>query len=605
METTRTVPRVPCSVSASTQLGKQLKPPPASLSRYARNVPVKVNGHTQVRGSLVQSSSERGQHVKAYNQILPVETLQMQSGDVDGIDFNQAKTPATNWMDDKNSEERVRKTKIVCTIGPSSWDRDSLYALADAGMNVARLNMSHGDHAQHLKVIKLLKELNATKTSESKIGILLDTKGPEVRSGDISAPVELLPGMPFTFTIDRSSPIKDANVTTVNYDGFIDDVNVGDILLVDGGMMSLRIDSKTDKSVACEVLEGGIMKSRRHLNIRGSTANLPSITEKDWEDLQFGVDNDVDFFALSFVHNADVIRQVKEFLKKNDARIAVLPKIESVNAVDNLEEILEISDGAMVARGDLGSELPVEEVPAIQSEIIYRCNQQGKPVIVATHMMESMIEHPCPTRAEIADITMAVREGTDAVMLSGETANGKYPTKAVEVMARTAARVPWELAPGPETQLNIPSRKLMRSKMSTQSLTGASNDAEKYQQVLSISETFAYNATCMANYQDVPLLVFSRSGFMPALLSHYRPKSLIYAFTNSEAVERRLTLYRGVVPLAMDLKGDREASISHALQVLKEKGEVKEGSYVCVVSSGHNAIWRDAATHGISFRLVE
>eukprot|EP00257_Ricinus_communis_P016836 XP_015575121.1 pyruvate kinase isozyme G, chloroplastic-like [Ricinus communis] len=315
-----------------------------------------------------------------------------------------------------------RKTKIVCTIGPSTSSREMIWKLAEAGMNVARLNMSHGDHASHQKTIDLVKEFNA-QSHDNVVSIMLDTKGPEVRSGDVPQPLMLKEGQEFNFTIRRGVSTQDT--VSVNYDDFVNDVEVGDILLVDGGMMSLAVKSKTSDLVKCVVVDGGELKSRRHLNVRGKSANLPSITDKDWEDIKFGVDNQVDFYAVSFVKDAKVVHELKEYLKRCNADIHVIVKIESADSIPNLHSIISASDGAMVARGDLGAELPIEEVPLLQEDIIRRCHSMQKPVIVATNMLESMINHPTPTRAEVSDIAIAVREGADAVMLSGETAHGK------------------------------------------------------------------------------------------------------------------------------------------------------------------------------------
>nr|GEW04687.1 plastidial pyruvate kinase 2-like [Tanacetum cinerariifolium] len=262
-----------------------------------------------------------------------------------------------------------RKTKIVCTIGPSTDTKEMIWKLAEAGMNVARLNMSHGDHASHQKVIDLVKEYNA-QSKDNVIAIMLDTKGPEVRSGDLPQPVNLESGQEFTFTIKRG--VGTADCVSVNYDDFVNDVEAGDMLLVDGGMMSLLVKSKTEDSVKCEVVDGGELKSRRHLNVRGKSATLPSITEKDWDDIKFGVDNQVDFYAVSFVKDAEVIHELKNYLKSHGADIQVIPKIESADSIPNLQSIITASDGAMVARGDLGAELPVEEVPLLQVKAFYQ-----------------------------------------------------------------------------------------------------------------------------------------------------------------------------------------------------------------------------------------
>ncbi|XP_019178053.1 PREDICTED: plastidial pyruvate kinase 2-like isoform X2 [Ipomoea nil] len=355
-------------------------------------------------------------------QVLPVSPADVSQGE-EQIQYLRTIPQLGNTSVGMWSKPTVgRKTKIVCTIGPSTNTKEMIWKLAEAGMNVARLNMSHGDHASHQKVIDLVKEYNA-QSKDNVIAIMLDTKGPEVRSGDLPQPITLKSGQEFSFTIQRG--VGTADCVSVNYDDFINDVEVGDMLLVDGGMMSLMVKSKTKDSVKCEVIDGGELKSRRHLNVRGKSATLPSITEKDWDDIKFGVDNKVDFYAVSFVKDAAVVHELKNYLKSCGADIHVIVKIESADSIPNLHSIITASDGAMVARGDLGAELPIEDVPLLQEEIIRICRSMGKAVIVATNMLESMIVHPTPTRAEVSDIAIAVREGADAVMLSGETAHGK------------------------------------------------------------------------------------------------------------------------------------------------------------------------------------
>ncbi|KAJ7974107.1 Pyruvate kinase [Quillaja saponaria] len=387
-----------------------------------------------------------------------------------------------------------RKTKIVCTIGPSNNTREMIWKLAEAGMNVARLNMSHGDHASHQKVIDLVKEYNG-QAKDNVIAIMLDTKGPEVRSGDLPQPITLETGQEFTFTIRRGVGTSDC--LSVNYDDFVNDVEVGDMLLVDGGMMSLVVKSKTEDSVKCEVVDGGELKSRRHLNVRGKSATLPSITGCD-------------------------------------ADIHVIVKIESADSIPNLHSIITASDGAMVARGDLGAELPIEEVPLLQEEIIRIFHSMGKAVIVATNMLESMIVHPMPTRAEVSDIAIAVREGADAIMLSGETAHGKFPLKAVKVMHTVALRTEATISGG-ELPPNL--GQVFKNHM---------------------SEMFAYHATMMSNTLGTSTVVFTRSGFMAILLSHYRPSGTIIAFTDEKRIQQRLALYQGVCPVYMEFLDDSE-----------------------------------------------
>ncbi|GFP91334.1 plastidial pyruvate kinase 2 [Phtheirospermum japonicum] len=461
-----------------------------------------------------------------------------------------------------------RKTNIVCTIGPSTDTREMIWKLAEAGMNVARLNMSHGDHASHQKVIDLVKEYNAQAKDN----------GPEVRSGDLPQPIILEPGQEFTFTIQRG--VGTSNCVSVNYDDFVNDVEAGDMLLVDGGMMSFLVKSKTSDSVKCEVVDGGELKSRRHLNVRGKSATLPSITDKDWDDIKFGVDNKVDFYAVSFVKDAAVVHQLKNYLKDAGADIHVIVKIESADSIPNLHSIITASDGAMVARGDLGAELPIEEVPLLQEEIIRLCRSMGKAVIVATNMLESMIVHPTPTRAEVSDIAIAVKEGADAVMLSGETAHGKFPLKAVKVMHTVSLRTEASIV-GAQTPPNL--GQAFKNHM---------------------SEMFAFHATMMSNTLGTSIVVFTRTGFMAILLSHFRPSGTIFAFTNEKRVQQRLALYQGVCPLHMEFSADAEETFAEALGLLHKQGMVKEGEPVALVQSGRQPIWRSQSTHNIQVRKV-
>ncbi|GMJ11023.1 plastidial pyruvate kinase 3 [Hibiscus trionum] len=483
----------------------------------------------------------------------------------------------------KVNSSRRRKTKIVCTIGPSTSSREMIWKLAEAGMNVARLNMSHGDHTSHQKTIDLVKEYNA-QFEDKVIAIMLDTKGPEVRSGDVPRPIQLKEGQEFNFTIKRG--VSTENTVSVNYDDFVNDVEAGDILLVDGGMMSLAVKSKTKDLVTCVVVDGGELKSRRHLNVRGKSATLPSITDKDWEDIKFGVDNQVDFYAVSFVKDAKVVHELKDYLKGCNADIHVIVKIESADSIPNLHSIISASDGAMVARGDLGAELPIEEVPLLQEDIIRRCRDMHKPVIVATNMLESMINHPTPTRAEVSDIAIAVREGADAVMLSGETAHGNYPIKAVKVMHTVALRTELSLPVSvmPPARFNAHKGVLLQSHM---------------------GEMFAFHSTTMANTLDTPVLVFTRTGSMAVLLSHYRPSSSIFAFTNEERIKQKLALYQGVIPIYMQFSDDAEETFSRALKLLMDKNLVTEGESVILVQSGAQPIWREESTHHIQVRKVE
>jgi len=450
----------------------------------------------------------------------------------------------------------MRKTKIVATIGPKTANYDNLLKLTKLGMNVARLNMSHGDHDWHSKVIRSIRTINEKGTHS--VAILLDTKGPEVRSGDIKLPLFLRAGERMTFTI-RREPEYESNCVDVSYDGFIEDIHLGDVLLVDGGMLSFRVLEKNQTDVICETLDGGELTSRRHLNVRGKSAQLPSITEKDWNDIKFGIEQGIDFIAPSFVKDANVVRELKSFLQKGNHAINVIAKIESAAAIPHLHEILEASDGAMVARGDLGSELPLEEVPLIQEEMVSYCRKLGKPVIVATHLLESMIIHPTPTRAEITDIAQAVRSKADATMLSGETASGNFPFRAVEVMDAVARRI---------------ERKLEEDlKIDMETTPDNSNDE------------IVRSASIMANnLKSGAILVFTRRGYMASLLAKARPNAPIYAFTNTSHVRRQLNLYWGVMPFRIQFSRDPEKTIQRAIEHLKERNLLTPNQEVIIVS---------------------
>jgi pyruvate kinase len=449
----------------------------------------------------------------------------------------------------------MRKTKIICTIGPETQSYPMLKAMAEKGMDIARLNMSHGDHDWHGRVIDHVKRLN--RKEQSGVAILLDTKGPEIRTGDVSTDIFLKKGDDFIFTI-RRQPVLEPNCVEVSYDGFVDDVDLGDIILVDGGMLSLQVVHKKGLDVYCQSLEDGILGSRRHLNIRGKSAALPSITAKDWQDIDFGVEQGVDFIALSFVKKAGAIVELRHYLQKRGARIDVIAKIESAEAISLLDEIIQVADGVMIARGDLGAELPFEEVPHLQEEIVGKCRQAGKSVIVATHMLESMIVYPTPTRAEVTDITQAVLQSADCTMLSGETATGKYPLKAIEVMDAVARRTE-------ERQRLTPKIQVERS-------TNA-----KYE--IARASTILNN-----NLQAKAILVFTRRGLMGVLVSRCRPVSPIYAFTNTSHVRRRLAIHWGVRAFRIKFSKSPDVTIKRAVACLKKQQCLREGDRVIVVS---------------------
>lgn len=458
-----------------------------------------------------------------------------------------------------------RQSKIVCTIGPKTCDIDSIEGLAEMGMDIVRLNMSHGSHEWHRAVIENVRQVN--QKGRFNLGILLDTKGPEVRSGDLKAPINVKRGQKFVWSVRKDVENFDDFTVDVSYDDFVHDVHVGDTLLVDGGMCSFLCKEITDTDVISECIDGGTLTSRRHLNVRGKSASLPAITTKDWEDIKFGMEMNVDFYALSFVKHEDDVATLKDYLRNNNSQALVISKIESADAVKRLRPILEFSDGAMVARGDLGAEIPIEDVPLVQDEIVSINRSLRKPTIVATHMLESMIMYPTPTRAEVTDITEAVRQGADATMLSGETANGSYPFKAINVMATVAESV--------VSQDSALSGNDLFSPMAFQR-DEASHDARL---------DLAYGASTMASRLKVAAIVaFTRTGTYAKLLSSTRPRCPIVTFTPDADLVRRLSLFWGIKPFQLNFSEDPEETIENAVNMLMEKGFTSTGDVLVITS---------------------
>lgn len=449
----------------------------------------------------------------------------------------------------------MRRTKIVCTIGPATARFDNILALAESGMNVARLNMSHGTYEWHRQIIRAIHSIN--EKGIHCIAILLDTKGSEVRSGDLKRELAISKGDRFIFTIKREAEYPDFT-TEVSYDGFVSDVKKGDVILIDGGMLSFRVVDKTDTDVICECVDGGVFTSRRHLNIKGKSSRAPTISKKDWRDIDFGICEKVDFIALSFVKDAKSVRLLKDYLHKKRVSIDVIAKIESAVALTRLTEIIEASDGVMIARGDLGAEVPLEDVPLIQEDIVERCRRANKPVIVATHLLESMIIHPTPTRAEVTDIAEAVKQRSDAIMLSGETAAGKFPVRAVSIMDQVAVRI--------------------EKKLSENKVVECESSTDPTREIVRNAAILANNLSATA------LVVFTRRGFTATLLSRCRPNCQIYAFTNTTTVRRRLNLYWGITPYRIEFSQDPEKTIQRALAVLSHRKLISTASRIVVVS---------------------
>ncbi len=448
----------------------------------------------------------------------------------------------------------MRRTKIICTIGPVTGSYDMLSKMYAAGMDVVRLNMSHGDHASHAKVIQSIKTLN--KQVRFPVPIVLDTQGPEIRTGNLAEDLELKEGD----TISISVRPEDVEKTSfnINYVELIDALNIGDKITVDNGLINLEVLSKEDRIMQCKVLDGGRLKSKRHVNLPGIRVNLPSLTAKDKEDILFAIQQELDFIALSFVREAKDIRELKSFLGSKADKIKIIAKIEDQEGLKNLDEIIEEADAIMVARGDLGVEINIEDLPNVQRKIVRKCHQRGKRVIVATHLLESMIENPIPTRAEVTDVANAVYEGVDAVMLSGETTIGKHPIKCIEHLDKIALKS--EKIPGLEFQT------LLEKSTDKQHLAASAVDLAEALEVKGI-------------------VVITRRGLMANLVTNCRPfKTKIYAFTNDSRTRRQLSLNKAVVPHRLAFSKDPEKTLASAMAVLVEQEGLKSEDKIVVIS---------------------
>ncbi|HEV7499234.1 MAG TPA: pyruvate kinase, partial [Vicinamibacteria bacterium] len=419
----------------------------------------------------------------------------------------------------------MRRTKIVATIGPASRERKVLESLAQAGVDVVRLNFSHGDHEQHLEVMQATREIAAHLGRP--IALLQDLSGPKIRIGRLKddKPVELREGARVTITTDESIEGTDKIISTT-YEPLPRDVSPRDRILLDDGNLELRVVRASLHEVECEVVDGGWLKPKKGMNLPGVKLSTPALTEKDRRDLAFGVKNGVDYVALSFVRQAADVGECKALVKSLGGTCPVIAKIEKREAIDNLAAILEAADGVMVARGDLGVELSTEEVPTLQKRIIERANEAGKVVITATQMLESMVDNPRPTRAEASDVANAILDGTDGIMLSAETASGRYPVEAVATMARIAlyTEEQYGIFRTPE-RVSIPTASVVANALAR------------------VARTVAEELGCKL------IIAFTESGTTAHLLSTYRPRAPIAAVTYNPDTYRRLGLWWGVVPV--------------------------------------------------------
>lgn len=449
----------------------------------------------------------------------------------------------------------MRKTKIICTIGPVSSSYDMLEKLANAGMNVARLNMSHGEHDNCARIIKAIRTLN--KKLKHPVAVLLDTQGPEIRTGVVTEDLNLKTGDVVT-VVARGEADVEARSIFINYQDIINDVNVGDRITVDNGLINLEVLTKEERAMRCKVLDGGILKSRRHVNLPGVRVNLPAITEKDRRDIAFAVEQDVDFIALSFVRGAEDIRELKTLLGNKAGKTKIIAKIEDQEGVKNLDAIIAEADGVMVARGDLGVEIPFEQLPRVQRHIIQRCAELGKRSIVATHMLESMIENPMPTRAEVTDVANAVYEEADAIMLSGETTTGKYPVRCVEVLDRIARAT--EQSPGLDFSRNI---ALGSDK---QGIAAAA---------VRLAESIGATV----------IMVPTRRGLMANFVTNCRPRNaVICAFTNDSRTRRQLLLNRNLLSYRINFSAESEKTLATAAGILLTRQEFHPEDKAVVIS---------------------
>ncbi|MHB2047427.1 pyruvate kinase [Aerococcus urinae] len=457
----------------------------------------------------------------------------------------------------------LKKTKVVCTIGPASEDPETLVELAKAGMDVARMNFSHGDHDEHLARIKAIRQVE--REAGKRIAVMLDTKGPEIRTHNMKdhAPVFLEKGKTVKISMTEVEGTQD--MISVTYPQLINDVHVDSHILIDDGLVDLRVtDIDFDKGIVTTVVENsGLIKDKKGVNIPGVSVSLPGITEKDEADIRFGLENGIDIIAASFVRKPEDVLEIREILEETgNETVQIIPKIETQEGVDNIYGILQVSDGLMVARGDLGVEIPTEMVPVVQKELIRKCNAAGKPVITATQMLDSMQRNPRPTRAEASDVANAILDGTDAIMLSGETAAGDYPLEAVKTMTRIAMTTERE-----------------------SELRGQAQQALKEYQNSDVSEAIAQSVAHTARNLNIQTIVAAtNSGHTARLISKYRPNAMILALTFSESRAHKLLLSRGVVPMVIEKPASTDEMTLLATQIAKEEDYAKDGDLILITA---------------------
>lgn len=467
-----------------------------------------------------------------------------------------------------------RQTKIIATLGPATESKEMLSKLIVAGVDILRLNMAHATHKWVDDAMWFIRE--ASSEVGRHVGVMMDVKGPEIRTGKVANTIDVKVGDHFEFYVESATPTGDVPAVSVNYPGLPGDLSVGDTVLVDSGMIRMRVLSKDDTHVRCVVLIPGSIGSTRHLNLPGVMVNLPSLTAKDEADLRAGTHAGIDFVALSFVRQAEDVRILRRFLDGLGSKAKIIAKIEDQAGVRNMVEIIREADAIMVARGDLGIELDIHRLPLVQTELIAACQAQGKPVIVATHLLESMISAPIPTRAEISDVSHAIREQADAVMLSGETTVGIYPLESVQVLKNVIETIEPTINADLNRVIKLeePKAKMLRS-----------------------------SAVLAQELGDSGIIVFTRSGFLAYTLGALRARGVpIFAFTDVEATFRQLLLPWGVEPFLMPFSEDPEETITNALHVLKEKHWCEPGCWLAVIT---NALARGRVVDTLQLRQVQ
>ena len=455
----------------------------------------------------------------------------------------------------------MKKTKIICTMGPNTNDRDLMKALALHGMDVARFNFSHGDYEEQKMRLDMLKSIR--EETGLPIAALLDTKGPEIRTGLLKDGKKVTLEAGQTYTLTTREIVGDNQIAHINYSGLNEDVAEGNRILIDDGLIELKVQEVNDTDIVCQVINGGELGEKKGVNVPNVKIKLPALTDKDKADIRFGIEQGFDFIAASFVRTADAVREIREILDEAGSSIQIIAKIENAEGIENLDAIIEASDGIMVARGDMGVEIPAEEVPHIQKIIISKCNQACKPVITATQMLDSMMKHPRPTRAEATDVANAIYDGTTAIMLSGESAAGLYPVEAVKTMSRIAERA--------EQDIDYRGR-MQRVK-------------EDRQETPDITTAISY-ATCSvaSDLKAAAIITVTMSGFTANMIARYKPGCQIIGCTLDEKVYRQLNLLWGVKPVMIQKERTTDALFEEAVFKAKQAGLVKTGDTVVITA---------------------